>query len=93
MFGAPISAGLLGGWAGANWLTLTLGLATGIGISFLNGWLIDRFLEPLISKFQKPLQKTRPRAILNMAAFAWAFSSSALSMFAPVVFFGIHRFD
>jgi hypothetical protein len=44
MFMGPISGGLLGGIFTPHWGAVAIGLLTGIGMAFLNGWLIDRFL-------------------------------------------------
>jgi hypothetical protein len=71
-----------------DWRAAVLGLPIGIAIAFLNCWLSDRFLDPLIAEFQGALQKVLPMVIVNLVAFAWALALSALSMLAPVVILG-----
>ena len=60
----------------------------GIGITFLNAWLSDRFIDPWIAKFQRPLEKGVPRILANIGAFGWAVALSAISMLAPVAVLG-----
>jgi len=87
-FMGPLGAGpgiglLIGGWP-----ALAIGLLMGTGITFLNAWLSDRFLDPWIARFQRPLQKGIPRILANIAAFAWAIALCALSMLAPIAVLG-----
>jgi hypothetical protein len=83
-FMGPIAAGPLIGIISGNWRFILLGLLMGVGISFLNAWLSDKFIDPLLAKFQRPLQKITLRIFVNFAAFVWALLLSALSMLAPI---------
>ena len=67
---------------------MVIGLLLGGGITFLNAWFSDRFLDPLIARFQRPLQKGMPRILANIVAFAWAIVLCALAMLAPVAVLG-----
>jgi hypothetical protein len=87
-FMGPISAGPLIGVVTFHWTAAGVGLLLGIGISLLNGWLTDRFLEPWIARRQRLFQRGTPRILANIAAFAWASFLSGLSMLAPFVLFG-----
>jgi len=87
-FMGPISAGPIIGALARDWRALVIGLLMGISITFLNAWLSDRFLDPWIARFQRPLQKGIPRILANIAAFAWAITLCALSMLAPITLFG-----
>ncbi len=71
-----------------DWLAAVAGLLIGIGVAFLNAWVFDRFINPLISKFQCTLVSRARRVIINIAAFAWAFVLSGLAMLAPLIIFG-----
>ncbi len=84
-FMGPIPAGLCGGDLAGNWLGLLIGLAVGVGITFLNLWFTGRFIEPLILRFQKPLLRRVPRVMVNVAAFAWAVALCAFAMFIPIL--------
>jgi hypothetical protein len=64
----------------------------GIGIALINAWLSDKFLDPWVARFQRPLQKGIPRVLVNIGVFAWAIALCALSMIAPVVLLGIERY-
>jgi hypothetical protein len=88
LFIGPISAGPLVGMLTSHWGAAGVGLLLGIGISFLNGWLTDRFLEPWIARNQTYFQRGIPRVLANIAAFVWAFILSGVSMLAPFAFFG-----
>jgi hypothetical protein len=87
-FIGPLSAGPIIGVLARDWHAFVIGLAMGIGIEFLNVWLIERFFEPWIARFQRPLQTGMPRILANTAAFAWAITLSALSMLAPITVLG-----
>ena len=87
-FMGPLSAGPIIGALARDWRTLAIGLLMGIGITFLHAWLSDKFLDPWIARFQRPLQNGLPRILANIAAFAWAFTLSALSMLAPITVSG-----
>jgi hypothetical protein len=87
-FMGPISAGPLVGLQTRDWRAVVVGLLLGIGIAFLNAWLIGRFVDPWIARFQTSLRKGVPRVLANTAAFAWAFALSALAMIAPVTVLG-----
>jgi hypothetical protein len=54
-FMGPTSAGLFAGVVARDWATAVVGLLLGIGITLLNGLLMDRLLEPRIAKHQKHL--------------------------------------
>jgi hypothetical protein len=71
-FMGPLSAGPIIGALARDWPAAVIGLLMGIGITFLSASLSDRFLDPWISKFQRPLQKGMPQVLANIAAFAWA---------------------
>jgi hypothetical protein len=60
----------------------------GIGVTFLNASLSDKFLDPRIARFQRPLQKGMLRIPANIVAFAWAIALCALSMLAPIAVLG-----
>lgn len=83
-FLGPMTAGPIIGVLTRDWLAAATGLVMGIGIMLLNAWLIDRFLDPWIARFQQPLQKGVPRVLANIAAFAWAIVMCAISMLAPI---------
>ena len=88
MFMGPMSAGPFAGVVGRHWAAAVVGLLLGIGISLLNGLLMDRFLEPCIAKNQKHIYRGVARVFVNIIAFAWAFALSGLAMLAPFVLFG-----
>ena len=71
-----------------DWRISLLGLPLGIGITFLNAWLSDKFVDPWIAKYQRRLQKRIPRIVINIAAFAWAVALSAIAMLAPLAILG-----
>src|SRR5207244_1880167 len=87
-FMGPLSAGPIIGALARDWRALVIGLLMGIGITFLNAWLSDRFLDPWIARIQRLLQKRMPRVLANLAAFAWAITLCALSMLAPIAVLG-----
>ena len=87
-FMGPLSAGPIIGALARDWRALVIGLLMGVGITFLNAWLSDRFLDPWIARFQRPLQRGMPRVLANIAAFAWAITLCALSMLAPIAVLG-----
>jgi hypothetical protein len=87
-FMGPLSAGPIIGMLTRDWRALVIGLLMGIGTAFLNAWLSDKFLDPWIVKFQKPLQKGVPRILANIAAFAWAITLCAFSILAPIAVLG-----
>ena len=87
-FMGPLSAGPIIGALARDWRALVIGLLMGVGITFLNAWLSDRFLDPWVAKFQRPLQRRMPRVLANIAAFAWAITLCALSMLAPITVLG-----
>ena len=87
-FMGPVSAGLFAGVVARHWAAALVGLLLGIGITLLNGLLMDRFLEPRIAKHQKQLCRGVARVCLNTIAFAWAFALSGIAMLAPFVLFG-----
>ena len=87
-FMGPLSAGPIIGALARDWRAAVIGLLMGIGITFLNAWLSDRFVDPWIARFQRPLQKGVPRVLANVAAFAWAVALCAISMLAPIGVFG-----
>ena len=87
-FMGPISAGPIIGALARDWRALVIGFLMGIAITLLNAWLSDRFLDPWIARFQRPLQKGMPRFLANLAAFAWAITLCALSMLAPIAVLG-----
>ncbi len=84
----PMAAGLLVGIATRDWRAFAVGIPAGIGIAFLNAWLSDRLLDPLVAKFQRQLKSGIPWVLTNLAAFAWAIALSALSMFVPFLVLG-----
>jgi len=84
-FMGPLSLGPIIGVLVRDWRASAIGLLIGIGITFLNAWLSDKFLDPWIAKFQRPLQESILRLVANIVAFAWVFLLCALSMLAPVV--------
>ena len=92
-FMGPLSAGPIIGAMARDWRALIIGSLTGILIALLNAMLSDRFLDPWISRFQRPLQKGMPRVLANIAAFAWAITLCTLSMLAPVAILGGAIFD
>ena len=83
-FMGPLSAGPIIGMMTRDWHAVGIGFLLGIGITFLNAWLSDRFLDVWIARCQKPLQNVMPRIMINIAAFTWAIGLCALSMFAPI---------
>jgi hypothetical protein len=87
-FMGPLSAGPIVGVLARDWRAFAVGLLMGIGITFLNAWLSDRFLDPWVAKFQRPLQKGMPRILANIVAFAWAVALCAISMLAPIAILG-----
>ena len=87
-FMGPMSAGPIMGILARDWRAVAIGLLMGMGITFLNAWLSDRFLDPLIARFQRALQKGMPRVLVNIAAFAWAIALCAFSMLAPMAVLG-----
>jgi hypothetical protein len=87
-FMGPLSAGPIVGALARDWRVAALGLLMGIGITFLNAMLSDRFFDPWIARFQSPLQKNLPRVLANVAAFAWAVTLCAVAMLAPLAVFG-----
>lgn len=87
-FMGPLAAGPLIGLLTWDWLTIAVGLLMGIGITFLNAWLIDRFFDHRIAKYQRGLLKLGPRIVANIAAFGWALILSTLSALAPVLVLG-----
>src|SRR5687768_11000220 len=82
-FMGPLSAGPIVGLFARDWRALGMGLLIGIGITFLNAWFSDLFIDPWIARFQGALQRGTPRVMANVAAFAWAVALSAVSMIAP----------
>jgi hypothetical protein len=87
-FMGPLSAGPIVGVLARDWRAVAIGLVVGIAITFLNAWLSDKFMDPWIARFQRPLQKGMPRVFANIAAFAWAIVLCAVSMLAPVAILG-----
>ena len=87
-FMGPLSAGPIIGALARDWRALVIGLLMGVAITFLNAWLSDRFFDPWIARFQRPLQRGMPRVLANIAAFAWAITLCALSMLAPMTVLG-----
>ena len=87
-FMGPLSAGPIIGVLARDWRAVGIGLLTGVGITFLNAWLSDKFLDPWIARFQRHLQRGMPRVLANIAAFAWAVALCAISMLAPIGVFG-----
>ena len=87
-FMGPMSAGPIIGALARDWRAAGVGLLMGIGVTFLNAWLSDRFIDPCVARFQPLLQKGMPRVLANIAAFAWAIFLCALSMLAPVAILG-----
>ena len=85
-FIGPLGAGLAGGSTG-DWRSLSIGLLMGIGVTLLNAWLSDRFLDPWIARFQRPLHKGVPWIFANIAAFTWGIALCALAMLAPIAYF------
>jgi hypothetical protein len=67
-----------------RWLGLTVGLIVGTGITLGQAWLSDRFIDPWVARFQVPLLKGTPRALINIAAFSWGIALSALSVYATL---------
>ena len=90
-FLGPLSAGPMLGLLCRDWRVLTIGLLVGIGITLFNAWLSDRFLDRLIARFQRPLQKRIPNLFANVAAYAMATVLCALSLFAPLFYFRQRR--
>ena len=87
-FMGPISAGPFAGLIAGDWIAAVIGLVLGIAITLLNGSLTDRFLEPLIARYQKLLCRGLAHIIVNVFAFAWAFALSGLAMYGPILIFG-----
>ena len=87
-FMGPMSGGLFAGVVARDWAAAVVGLLLGIGITVLNGLLMDRFLEPQSAKHRERLYRGVARVCLNATAFAWAFALSGLAMLAPFVLFG-----
>lgn len=87
-FTGPVAASLAVGVLTRDWRAFAVGIPAGIGITFLNAWLSDRFIDPLIAKFQRRLRDGIPWVLTNLAAFAWALALSALSMFVPFLILG-----
>lgn len=87
-FTGPVAACLAVGVLTRDWRAFAVGIPAGIGITFLNAWLSDRFLDPLVAKFQRHLKNGIPWVLTNLAAFAWAIALSALSMFVPFLVLG-----
>lgn len=87
-FAGPISAGPLTGFVFHDWGFAAVGLLAGIGIDLLNGWLSDRFLDPLIARHQRLLLKPVFRVPVNILGFLWALAISALSMLTPLLVWG-----
>lgn len=87
-FMGPISAGPILGMLTRDWRAFVIGSLTGVGITFLYAWLSDKFLDPWIARFQRPLQKGMLRILANIAAFSWGIILCALSMLAPITFLG-----
>ncbi len=87
-FTGPWCVGPIIGVLARDWPAAVIGLLIGIGITFLNAWLSDRFVDPCIAKFQRPLLKSLPRVLANIAAFAWAVVLCAIAMFAPIAVLG-----
>jgi len=87
-FMGPLSAGPIIGALARDWRALVIGLLMGVAITFLNAWLSDRFIDPWIASFQRPLQRGMPRVLANIAAFAWAITLCGLSMLAPITVLG-----
>jgi hypothetical protein len=87
-FMGPLSAGPIVGLLARDWRAIAIGLLIGIGITYLNAWLCDRFLEPRIARYQRFLQKGVPWVLANIVAFAWVIMLCALSMLGPVLVLG-----
>jgi hypothetical protein len=87
-FMGPMCAGPIIGIFARDWRISLLGLPLGIGITFLNAWLSDKFVDPWIAKYQRPLQKRIPRVFVNIAAFTWAVALTAVAMLAPLAILG-----
>jgi hypothetical protein len=92
-FMGPFCAGPIIGVIAQDWRASAIGLAMGIAITLLNAWLSDKFMDPWIARFQRPLQKGMPRALANIAAFAWAIMLCALSMLGPIAILGTAVLD
>jgi hypothetical protein len=87
-FMGPFSAGPIVGILARDWRAVVIGLLVGIAITFVNGWLIGKFFEPWIKKFQGSLQKGTPKVLVNIAAFAWAIILCAIAMYSPFIIIG-----
>ena len=88
VFMGPLSAGPLLGVLAWDWRAAVIGLLVGLGITFGNAWLSDRFADRWIARFQGPLQKGLPRVLVNVGAFAWAVALCATAMLAPMAVLG-----
>lgn len=84
-FMGPLSAGPIVGMITRDWGAVAIGMLAGVGITLLNAWWSDRFVDPWIGRHQERLQKVAPRILTNIVAFAWAVILCALSMCAPIV--------
>ncbi|MDX9975676.1 MAG: hypothetical protein RBU21_22035 [FCB group bacterium] len=87
-FMGPMSAGLSVGAIVKDWKIALLGLLMGTAITYLNGWLCDKFLEPWVARHQQQLQSGAPRILINIVAFAWAIALCAFSIIAPFALLG-----
>ena len=86
-FMGPLSAGPIVGMITRDWGAIAIGILAGVGITLLNAWWSDRFVDPWIARHQERLQKAAPRLLTNIVAFTWAVILCALSMYAPIVVF------
>ncbi len=91
-FMGPLSAGPIIGMLTRDWSAVAIGFLGGVGITFLNAWWSDRFVDSWIARHQVRLQKGVPRILANIVAFAWAIILCALSMFAPLAVLGSSLF-
>lgn len=88
MWMSPVSAGPLIGLLTSHWGAAAVGLLLGIGISLLNDLLIAGVFEPWVARNQRYLQRRTPRLAANVAAFAWTFLLSGISLLSPLALFG-----
>ncbi len=90
-FMGPFSAGPIIGVISLDWRLAGIGFVMGICITFVAGLLSDYILDPLIVKFQRPLQKPVLRVLVNIVAFAFAIALCATAMLAPIAVLGLEE--
>ena len=89
MFMGPISGGLFGGIFAPHFGAMGIGLVVGLGVSFINALLFDRFVDSWVARNRKVFQRGMTSLLANVAGFSWAVLLSAVAMLAPFAAFGI----